>query len=155
MYPWTFSLRKTQLAQLSASPTNVWTYAYQLPTDMVTGVPRKVFNSGSTGIPVFKDYEIQADQLLTDSATIYVDYQQTVDEVSMPEYFVNLLVYQMAWHLAEPVTDQITKAEYWRGIATGLAGESGRGGYFRTATNIDSSGQSTQVIGDYLLTSVR
>jgi len=155
MYPWTFTLRKVQLGQLAASPTNVWTYAYQLPADMITGVPRRVFNSGQTGIPVFKDYEIQGDQLLTDQTTIYVDYQQTVAEPAMPEYFVNLLVYQMAWHLAEPVTDQITKAEYWRGIATGSVQESGRGGYFRTATNIDSSGQSTQVIGDYLLTSIR
>ncbi len=155
MYPWTFTLRKVQLGQLADAPTNVWQHAYQLPADMITGVPRKVFSSGNVGAPVFKDYEIQADQLLTDTATIYVDYQQTVTEPAMPEYFVNLLVYQMAWHLAEPVTDQITKAEYWRGIAMGTVQESGRGGYFRTATNIDSSGQSTQVIGDYLLTSIR
>jgi len=155
MYPWTFTLRKVQLPKLTDAPTNVWSNAFQLPANMITGVPRRVFNSGSVGIAVFKDYEIQADQLLTEATTIYVDYQQTVTEPAMPEYFVNLLVYQMAWHLAEPVTDQITKAEYWRGIATGMAQESGRGGYFRTATSIDSSGQSTQVIGDYLLTAVR
>ena len=25
----------------------------------------------------------------------------------------------MAWHLAEPVTDQITKSDYWRKVAVG------------------------------------
>ena len=139
MYPWTFTLTKTQLGQLSQSPTNVWKYAYALPSQMVTGVPRHVFPSNGTGIDVIKEFEIQGN----------------VKEPSMPEYFVQLLVYQMAWHLAEPITDQQSKAEYWRQVALGPVIESGRGGYFRTATAIDSSGQSTTVIGDYLLTEVR
>ena len=155
MYPWTFTLAKVQLGRLSAAPTNVWTYAYQLPAQMLTGVPRRVFASDSVGANVIKDYEIQGNQLLTDFTKIFVDFQQTVDEQSMPDYFVKLLTYQMAWHLAIPITDQATMLDTYRTIALGTMAESGRGGYFRTATNIDSAGQSTTVIGDYLLTEVR
>jgi len=155
MYPWTFTLAKVQLGQLAAAPTNVWEYAYQLPSQMLTGVPRKVFASDSVGANVIKDYEIQGNQLLTDYTKIFVDFQQTVDEQSMPDYFVKLLTYQMAWHLAIPITDQATMLDTYRTIALGTMAESGRGGYFRTATNIDSAGQSTTVIGDYLLTEVR
>ena len=73
----------------------------------------------------------------------------------MPHYFVKLLTYQMAWHLAIPITDQSTMMETYRTIALGPLSESGRGGFFRTATSIDSAGQSTTIIGDYLLTEVR
>ena len=155
MYPWTFTLAKVQLGRLAAAPTNVWEYTYQLPSQMLTGVPRKVFASDSVGANVIKDYVIQGNQLLTDYTKIFVDFQQTVDEQSMPDYFVKLLTYQMAWHLAIPITDQATMLDTYRTIALGTMAESGRGGYFRTATNIDSAGQSTTVIGDYLLTEVR
>ena len=74
---------------------------------------------------------------------------------SMPAYFVQLLIYQMAWHLAEPVTDQTTKSEYWKTVALGTPLESLRGGYFRQATVIDGSGQSSQVLADYVLVDVR
>ena len=58
----------------------------------------------------------------------------------------------MAWHLAEPVTDQTTKSDYWRTVALGTPSENMRGGYFRQAINIDGAGQSKTVIADYLLT---
>ena len=73
----------------------------------------------------------------------------------MPSYFVQMLVYQMAWHLAEPVTDQTTKSDYWKTVALGTPAENMRGGYFRQAINIDGAGQSKTVIADYLLTEVR
>lgn len=155
MYPWTFTLAKTQLAQLSDAPTNVWQYAYSLPAQMLTGVPRSVYNSGNVGAAVVKEFEIQGNDLLTDYSTIYVDYQQSINEQAMPHYFVKLLTYQMAWHLAIPITDQSTMMETYRTIALGPLSESGRGGFFRTATSIDSAGQSTTIIGDYLLTEVR
>ena len=61
----------------------------------------------------------------------------------------------MAWHLAEVITDQITKADYWRNIALGTINEGFRGGYFRQAASIDSGGQTPSVVGDYLLTEIR
>ena len=94
MYPWSFTLKKTQLGQLASTPTNVYSKEYQM-------------------------------------------------------------IYQMAWHLAEPVTDQTTKSDYWKTVALGTPSENMRGGYFRQAINIDGAGQSKTVIADYLLTEVR
>ena len=156
MYPWSFTLKKTQLGQLASTPTNVYSKEYQLPTDMFLGVPRAVYASLSTGnLPKITDYEIQGDKLLTNETTIVIDYQQLVAESAMPSYFVQMMIYQMAWHLAEPVTDQTTKSDYWKTVALGTPSENMRGGYFRQAINIDGAGQSKTVIADYLLTEVR
>ena len=62
---------------------------------------------------------------------------------------------QVAWHLAEVITDQTAKSQYWREIALGTATENQRGGYFRQAANIDAGGQTPSVVGDYLLTDIR
>ena len=155
MYPWSFSLTKTQLAQSASTPLSFWQYGYSLPSDMVNGVPRKVFVSNNTNAPNLTDYEIQGAELLSQEQTIFIDYQRDVNEQSMPAYFVQLLIYQVAWHLAEPVTDQTTKSEYWKTVALGTPLESLRGGYFRQATAIDGSGQSSQVLADYVLVDVR
>jgi hypothetical protein len=155
MYHWSFTLSKTTLARLTSTPTNYYRYAYQLPSDMFLGVPRVVYASTSLSAPNITEYEIQGNQLLTNETTIVVDYQRQISESDMPSYFTQLLIYQMAWHLAEPITDQITKADYWRSVALGTASENNRGGFFRQAINIDGAGQSKTVIADYLLTEVR
>jgi len=154
MYPWSFSTKKIQLAQLLTAPGSVWRYAYQLPGDRL-GNPRAVYNSSAVGSPVQKDWEIQGDQLLTNLTAVYIDYQYSVGEFAMPQYFVQLLKYMMAWHLALPITEQADRAQYWQQVATGVPGENGRGGYFRTATQIDGQGQPSRVIEDFSLIAVR
>ena len=69
-------------------------------------------------------------------------------------YFVQLK-YMMAWNIAETVTDQITKADYFRGIAMGTPSENMRGGFSRVATSIDSQNRQTEAIEDFSLISVR
>ncbi len=154
MYPWSFNTKKIQLARLLTAPGSVWRYAYQLPGDRLAN-PRAVYNSSAIGSPVQKDWEIQGDQLLTNLTAVYIDYQYELQEFAFPKYFVQLLKYMMAWHLAEPVTEQREKAVYWQQISVGSAAENGRGGYFRTATNIDGQGQPSRVIEDYSLIAVR
>jgi len=155
MYPWSFSLAKRELTQDSGSPTTEWTYQYLLPGDLITHVPRAVRTSSAAGAAEFKDWDINGFYLMTDATTIFIDYQKDVAEASLPAYFVQLLIYQMTWHLAEPVTDQTTKGDYWRAIAIGNPSENGRGGFFRQAANIDGSGQTPNFINDYPLTAVR
>ena len=70
MYPWSFTLTKQQIGRLTTAPTNVYLYAYQLPSDMFNGVPRAVYASLSTGtLPKITEYEIQGDQLFTNKTT--------------------------------------------------------------------------------------
>ena len=154
IYPWSFSFKKVQLARTVNTPINEWQYEYQMPSDRI-GPPRAVFDSLSVGARPFKDWEIYGDKLLTNEEIIVIDYQYSVSESNMPVWFVQLLKYQMAWHLAEPITDQVSKAQYWKEIATGSPGENNRGGYLRTAMNIDGQGNTPQAFEDYSLIAVR
>lgn len=154
IYPWSFSFKKTQIARLITTPTNEYRYEYQLPGDRLTA-PRNVYDTNAVGIPPRKEYRIMADKLLTDYEQVYIDYQYAVPEFAMPQYFVQLLKYMLAWHLALPITDQTEKAQYWQSVAVGSPGENGRGGYMRVAMNIDGAGQPTNAINDFSLISVR
>lgn len=160
LYRWSFTIAKTQLALDSIAPANEYSKQYLLPNDMVTGVPIAVRTSSAAGAGLFKAWEIAQSTaggavLITDATEIHIDYQKAVSEGLMPTYFVQLLAYQIAWHLAEIITDQTQKSEYWRSVALGTAAEGFRGGYFRQAANIDAGGQTPSVVGDYLLTDVR
>ena len=154
MYPWSFSTKKIQLARLLTAPGSVWKYAYQLPGDRLNN-PRAVFESASVGAPVRKDWEIQGDQLLTNLEYVYIDYQYSVGEYAMPQYFVQLLKYMVAWHIAEALTEQQEKAAKWQRIAVGDPSENGRGGFFRTAAQIDGQGNPARAISDFTLVEAR
>jgi len=156
MYAWSFSIKKGDLAQSATAPINEWTYAYPMPSDSLTGVPRAVFVSSAVGAhPVVGGWELYQKEIQTDFSTITIDYQAIPLEAEMPSYFVQLLKYAMAWHLAEPVTDQITKAQHWERIAIGIPSEAGRGGAFRQAATVDGQGSSTQFISDFPIIDAR
>ena len=160
MYAWSFTIVKKELNRDTSTPNSEWQYQYTMPNDMLTGVPRAVRASSSAGSPTITSWEMGTAEngysvLFTNQTSIFIDYQRSVAESNMPSYFTQLLTYQLAWHLAEVMTDQTAKSEYWRGVALGIQIEGYRGGYFRQAVNIDSSGQTPSVIQDYLLTDVR
>jgi hypothetical protein len=154
VYPWSFSFKKVQLARLSTTPTNEYRYEYQLPGDRLTS-PRAVYDTSATNIPPVKEYRIMGDKVLCDYEQVWIDYQYAVPEFSMPQYFIQLLKYMMAWHLALPITDQTEKAQYWQGVAVGSPAENNRGGYIRVAMNVDGAGQPTNAINDFSLIAVR
>ena len=154
MYPWSFNTKKIQLARLLTSPNSVWRYAYQLPGDRLAS-PRAVYESSNVGSPVRKDWEIQGDEMLTNLESVYIDYQYSVPEARWPQYFVQLMKYMMAWHMAMPITEQSDRAIYWQGVATGSANENGRGGYFRTATQIDGQTNPSRAFSDFTLVDAR
>jgi len=154
-YPWTFALKKVQLAQTGDTPANEWTYEYQLPINRL-GPIRAVFTSSAAGaMPLRHGWEVYEDKLLTDETTIYVDYLFRPNESAFPEYFVHLLKHALAAEFAGPLTDQDTKGAEFRERAYGTPGENWRGGLFRRAANVDGQGQPPRVIEDFSLVAVR
>lgn len=153
-FPWSFSFKKVQLARTINTPVNQYKYEYQLPSDRL-GTVRRVFNSTAVGAGTYTDWIIQGDKLLTNQETVVIDYQYLPTESEMPSYFIQLLKYMMAWHLADPITDQITKTQQWQITAIGSPSENGRGGYFRTAMVIDGQGNTTAAFEDFSLIAVR
>ena len=154
-YAWSWSVQKVQLSRLSTAPTNEWRYAYQLPSNMLSGA-LAVFDSGSANArPINYGWEIYGSKLTTNMEIVYIDYQATVSEAAMPPYFVRLLKTALAGEIAMPITDQASKSEYYRAVAFGSMGENNRGGLFREAVNIDSLGQLSKTIEDFSLINVR
>ena len=94
-------------------------------------------------------------KLQTSQEEIWVDYQFSPNEAELPSYFVQLLKYVMAAEIAETVTDQLTKAEYFERKAYGTPSENRRGGYMRVAMNIDGGSKSAERIEDFPLIAVR
>jgi hypothetical protein len=150
LYP---NVRDSTLTMVTA-PGSYWKYAYQLPGDRL-GNPMAVYPSSNVGTPIDKDWEIQGDQLLTNLTAVFIDYQYSVPEYAMPQYFVQLLKYQMAWHIAEAITEQQDKSLRWQRVALGDPAENMRGGYFRQACQMDAQGNPSRVIEDYTLVAVR
>lgn len=153
-YPWSFTFKKVQLAKTINTPVNQYRYEYQLPSDRL-GTIRRAYTSTAVGAGTFTDWIIQGDKLLTNEEVVVIDYQYRPSESEVPTYFIQLLKYMMAWHLADPITDQVTKTQYWQQVAVGSPSENNRGGYFRTAVVIDGQGNTNPAFEDFSLVAVR
>ena len=127
IYPWSFSFKKVKLAQLVTTPETEYTYEYAMPGDKI-GSPRALFTSASPGEVPRQQYRVFGDKILTDYTAVWI---------------------------AMPITDQGDKASYWQGVAVGSPAENGRGGYMRTAMQIDGAGQPSNSINDFSLIAVR
>jgi len=155
-YPWSFSVKKSQLARSVDAPANEWRYKYPLPSDILGSGPRALFTSGAAGAhAVTHGWEIYGSDVQTDYDTVYIDYQFRPSEDVMPTYFVQLLKYWTAWHIAEAVTDQISKAQYFQSLAVGSLSENMRGGMMRQAMQIDGGSKPVAGFQDFPLVTAR
>ena len=95
------------------------------------------------------------DQRRLPTEEVWIDYQYRPEPAFFPPYFVNLLKHALAAAFAEPITDQITKGDYYHRLAFGSPSENMRGGLSRVAMNIDGVDRPPQNIMDFPLTEVR
>ena len=155
-YPWSFTLKKTQLARLVDAPASEWTHAYALPADLIGSGARALFTTASPGAsPQTTGWEVYSGQIFTDFTEVHIDYQVQPDETVMPSYFVQLVKYYTAWHIAEAVTDQISKAQYFQSLAVGSLSENMRGGMMRQAMQIDGGSKPVAGFQDFPLVTAR
>lgn len=156
--PWRTILTKSPLlTRTLVTPATQYKYEYQLPSDMLTGLPRTVWNSefnSGRGTP-YTDFDIFGTKLLTSSEKILIDYVVDIDPELLPPHINQLMIYAVAAEIALAVTDQQNTADTWFKIAWGTPQENGKGGYFKEAQRIDSQGHPSQAIKSYPLTAVR
>jgi hypothetical protein len=154
-YPWRCSMVKKRLSRLTDAPNNEWTYAFQLPSDRMGGV-RAIFETDQVGARPFKDYDIYENTLMANVESIWCDYQKDVSESQFAPHLQVLMSYVLAARLAEILTDDRSKAEYWHLVAYGSPAEKAQGGYYEVAKNIDSQQRPSQELsGDFSLIDVR
>jgi hypothetical protein len=153
-YPYSWSIKKVKLARLVQTPINEWKYIYQLPGNLL-GNPKAVFNTDAVGAQSRRDFEIYGDGLNTNYEDVWIDYQYRPEPFEFPPYFVRLLKTALAAEFAEPVTDQITKADYFHQRAYGAPSENMRGGLVRVAINIDGADRPAQQIQEFPISDIR
>lgn len=167
--PWRRILVKSGLLnRLTTFPKSQYQFEYQLPPDMLTGLPRTVWDNATQvetvnnvqlsspgGNSQFTNFDIFGLKLMTNAEEILVDYVKDLDPELLPPHINQLMIYAMAAELALAVTDQQNTADTWFKIAWGTPEQNGKGGYFKEAQRIDSQGHPSQAIKNYPLTAVR
>ena len=153
MRPWKFTKKKVQLARLTTAPLNEWSYAYQMPSDML--MMHGLFNSSSTGILPQTNYEIFEDQIFTDETIVYIDYQFQPNESSFPAFFTEFAIGAMASKLAMPITDDRGIEELKTVKAFGSPSDNYNGGLFGVCKKLDSMQDPTSAIRADTLLSAR
>lgn len=154
-HPWKFTLTFRQLARETAAPAMRWTYAYALPSDRLGAGHLRLYPTSDVGEHPVAEYEILGGKVYTDEAALWASYQQDQSEDNFPAHVQVLMGYALAAELAEPLTDDTSKAEKWDKEAWGNPGEQEDGGYFRTAKRIDSTGQPGARLSRFPLVDVR
>ncbi len=156
--PWRFNTIKSALLNRTlVEPPTQYKYVYQLPPDMLNGLPRTVWNSSFNQgrSSQFTDFNIFEDKLLTSAEKILIDYQIEKVTDKFPVHITELAIQAMMAVLAFPVTDQQNTADAAFKAAWGSPAELGRGGYSRVARRIDAQGHPSQSIKNFPLTAVR
>lgn len=106
-YRWRFATGKASLAQLTDTPLNDYSYAYQLPSDLL--YVQRVFPTS--------DYELFEDNLYSNLSSVQIDYTYRPPESELPAYFVKAMEYELAAQFAISVTDSMTYFERYRAEA--------------------------------------
>lgn len=102
---WRFATKKVQLARLSETPLNGFSYQFQLPSDLLYLIKKEV------GF----DYEVYGDKLFSNNQTESIDYIYRVNEDKLPPYFIKTFEFFLASQLAIPVVGNTSRAEYYQG----------------------------------------
>ena len=136
LHRWRFASAKADLGQLTATPLNEWTYAYQLPSGYLTAI--KLYPDS--------EYELYEDKLYANASTLAMDYLFKPDESKLPPYFVKLMEFGLAAQFAIPVTSNRSFSEIY-------------GAFFeqqlRRAKFIDSQARPPSEIVDSPFTEIR
>lgn len=107
VYPWRWATKTATLAAITGDPDPPWTYAYQLPSDLL-----KLRSVAVNGQP-FR-YERQFNKLLCDISTdsdIIIKYTWSVPESDWPATFAEAIIQQIEALFLRAVGERYDEAE--------------------------------------------
>ncbi|CAB4128252.1 hypothetical protein UFOVP99_21 [uncultured Caudovirales phage] len=153
IFPWRFNTRQQQLARVEdASPVG-WTYAYQLPSGIIT--LRGLATDYRPHAAPVAAWERAGSQVLCNDEAVWATYQVALDPVEWPGPFALLARYALAAELALPVTGKADLMDVWNRRAFGGPLDRGVGGQFLTAMQYDGQQQTPQIIDTNMFIAVR
>lgn len=144
--PFSYLKVTRRLVRLAAPPGQLWTYAFQLPSDRL-GPPRAVYASADTTRRSMTAYDLVGDQLLTDYPEIWVTLTVSGGWQRWPgdfrECFITALMAELALSVREdrPLHDRL----YAKAFGTPQQG--GIGGLCGQALDADSQAIPSTVVG--------
>ena len=157
-FDWNFTKKKAQLTQNSTAPISKWTYSYALPPDRLDDRVIAAFDTNAIGAAALtsSQFEIHTGVLLTDAATVYVDYQgDPASENVWPSYFVWFMIKAMEVALTFPTTDQASQQSELYQQVYGTKAENGVGGLYAVTRARNSGGNPTPAFTNFSLIDAR
>ncbi|MGI9493084.1 MAG: hypothetical protein ACR2QF_11860 [Geminicoccaceae bacterium] len=138
-YPWSFARVVDQLAQVLPAPETVWTYFYQLPSDIVhilrvsDGTDNFEWSVGKS-VPYERQFD---DRIAADAEEAYLYYIRDVDDMNL---WIPSARSALAWRLAYEVGPRLVESaakweradrEYLKGVEIAKSQDSARSRAFR------------------------
>lgn len=106
-FDWGFARRTVDLAQLTASPAEPWTYQYALPDDFLL---LREITPGGTNYQLVADEEPPHQQrLVSHQTSVRLTYTANLSEGLFPPYFQAALVAKLAAVMAGPIAEDDNK----------------------------------------------
>ncbi len=111
-YPWSFATRQITLLPSNANPIADYSYAYDLPTDILRAVS---CGSGRRGRGV--EFKILNGKLHTNYKDIIFTYIAEIDEEYFPPFFSSALITKLASEFSIPITESTSRTEMLYNLA--------------------------------------
>ncbi|MFI3241497.1 MAG: hypothetical protein R3Y43_02905 [Alphaproteobacteria bacterium] len=140
-YPWNFALRQQKLNKLEEAPIADFQYAYFLPTDCL-----RVISAGYDNRTRGLSYVISENKLYSNVNDIVIQYVASVEEESMPSFFVEMLIGKLASDFCLSLTESTSRAEF---LLKRFEDD------FKRAKLIDAQQSTTKTFEDFSLIDVR
>lgn len=141
LHPWNFATGQAVLPRLTATPVADFTYAFQLPPDLL-----RVLSAGEDGRGRGLRYRIAEHRLHTDVPSVTLTYVFRPAEADFPSFFDHLLIARLAAEFCIPLTGSTSRSEMLGQLAESE---------LRRARLIDAQQETPPRIEDFTLIDVR
>lgn len=100
---WRFAVKQEQLPRLVATPDKLYSYQFQLPTDLLYLI--RTIDS--------QNYERYGDKIYSNSLEVHIEYVYDIESDKVPSYFSKMMEFYLASQFAIPLTGDTEKASYY------------------------------------------